>query len=105
MNNIDHPILNVAGWFDTEDFMATVDLPERKTQSRQSKYVCLWSLATWWLDERRRLIVGGLSIWKQDLEHFKENVDPFFAYHLKGRATGMLTKQSSSKQALTAGGI
>ena len=42
MNNIDHPILNVAGWFDAEDFYGPLSIYqeiEKRNPENQSTFV------------------------------------------------------------------
>ena len=87
MNNIDHPILNVAGWFDAEDFYGPLSIYqeiEKRNPENQSTFVSgPWRHGGWMRDDGSSL--GDFQFGSKTSEYFKENVvTPFFAYHLKG---------------------
>ena len=87
MNDIDHPILNVAGWFDAEDFYGPLSIYqeiERRNPNNQSTFVSgPWRHGGWMRDDGASL--GAVDFGSKTTDYFKEKVvTPFFRHHLKG---------------------
>jgi len=81
------PVLNVAGWFDAEDFAGPVSIYreiERKNPDNESIFICgPWKHGGWVLENGSSL--GDIEFGSKTSEYFMEHiVAPFFAYHLKG---------------------
>ena len=76
MNNIDHPILNVAGWFDAEDFYGPLSIYqeiEKRNPNNQSTFVSgPWRHGGWMRDDGSSL--GDFQFGSKTSEYFKENV-------------------------------
>ncbi len=84
------PTLNVAGWWDQEDFYGPVkiyELLERNDSAHQNFLVVgPWNHGGWSRGEGRKL--GPLDFGSATAEYYRKNVmGPFLAYHLKGRGT------------------
>ena len=87
LQNIQHPILNVAGWFDAEDFfgpMSIYQTIERETPGNQSTLVVgPWRHGGWGADGGDSL--GDIRFGSKTSEYYQANVEyPFFQHHLKG---------------------
>ena len=87
LQNIQHPILNVAGWFDAEDFfgpMSIYQTMERETPGNQSTLVVgPWRHGGWGADGGDSL--GDIRFGSKTSEYYQANVEyPFFQHHLKG---------------------
>jgi hypothetical protein len=83
------PVLNVAGWFDAEDFygpMTIYEQIEKTTPHNQSTLVVgPWSHGGWnaSLDGNQ---LGAVKFAAAPARYYREKVQfPFFAYHLKGK--------------------
>jgi putative CocE/NonD family hydrolase len=88
LKNINHAVLNVAGWFDAEDAYGPIAIYqqiEKSTPHNQSTLVVgPWKHAGWALSDGASL--GDIKFGKKTSEYYKENiVFPFFEYHLKGK--------------------
>ena len=82
------PTLNVAGWWDQEDFYGPLkiyELLERHDTAHENFLVVgPWNHGGWSSGEGRRL--GRLDFGSATAAHYRENVlAPFFAYYLKGK--------------------
>ncbi len=88
LNNIKHPILNVAGWFDAEDFygpMSIYDTIEEKNPDNKSILVVgPWLHGGWARMDGDSL--GNIRFGSKTGAYFRERIEfPFFLYHLKGK--------------------
>lgn len=88
LNNIKHPILNVAGWFDAEDFYGPMSIyytVEAKNPDNKSILVVgPWLHGGWSRMDGDAL--GNIRFESKTGEYFREKVEfPFFLYHLKGK--------------------
>ena len=95
--NVDHnlifedlpvPILNVAGWWDAEDFYGPMKIYETLEKYDQSNknYLVVgpWRHGGWARDIGNRL--GPINFEEKTGYHFKEEIQAkWFAYHLKGK--------------------
>jgi uncharacterized protein len=84
------PTLNVAGWWDQEDFYGPLkiyELLERHDASRQNFLVVgPWNHGGWSAGEGRKL--GRIDFGSATAAYYRQNVQaPFFAHYLKGRGT------------------
>jgi putative CocE/NonD family hydrolase len=82
------PTLNVAGWWDQEDFYGPLkiyELLERADSARQNFLVVgPWNHGGWSSGEGRKL--GRVDFGSATSAHYREHVQaPFFAYYLKGK--------------------
>lgn len=87
LGDIDHPILNVAGWFDTEDFYGPMSIyrtiEERNPGTENTLAVGPWLHGGW-----RRMLgdhLGCIEFEDQTSVNFQQEVQfPFFEHHLRG---------------------
>ncbi|HHZ98087.1 MAG TPA: CocE/NonD family hydrolase [Candidatus Marinimicrobia bacterium] len=87
LDGIDHAILNVAGWFDTEDFYGPMSIyrtvEERNPNSENTLVVGPWLHGGWrrmWGDH-----LGCIDFDSQTSVYFQTKVQfPFFEHHLRG---------------------
>jgi len=86
LNNIEHPILNVAGWFDAEDFYGPMSIyytiEEKNPDNKSMLVVGPWLHGGWSRMDGDAL--GNIRFESKTGEYFREKVEfPFFLYHLK----------------------
>ena len=87
LDNIELPVLNVAGWFDAEDFYGPISIYqeiERRNPVNQSTFVSgPWKHGAW--HRERGSSLGDIQFGSETSDYFKKYiVTPFFRYHLKG---------------------
>ena len=87
LGNIKHPVLNVAGWFDAEDFYGPISIYqeiEKRNPDNQSTFVSgPWRHGGWVRDDGSCL--GDIQFGAKTSEYYQKHiVSPFFRYHLKG---------------------
>ena len=90
LNRVTVPTLNVAGWWDQEDFYGPIkiyELLERHDRSNQNFLVIgPWNHGGWSRGEGRKL--GRIDFGSATAEHYRRNVlVPFLAYYLKGKGS------------------
>jgi hypothetical protein len=88
LNRVTVPTLNVAGWWDQEDFYGPIkiyELLERHDTSRQNFLVVgPWNHGGWSRGEGRKL--GRIDFGSATAEHYRRNVmGSFLAHYLKGK--------------------
>ena len=88
LDNIKHPILNVAGWFDAEDFYGPVSIYqeiEKRNPENNSTFVSgPWYHGGWVRSSGRSL--GDIDFGSETSDWYKENVVfPFFQFYLKDK--------------------
>ena len=88
LNKVTVPTLNVAGWWDQEDFYGPIkiyELLERHDTVHQNFLVVgPWNHGGWSRGEGRKL--GRIEFGSPSAEYYRRDVlAPFLAYHLKGR--------------------
>ncbi len=90
LNNIEHPILNVAGWFDAEDFYGPMSIYytiEKKNLNNNSILV----VGPWLHGGWARMDGDALGNIRFDVKtglDYRTKVEfPFFNYYLKGKGT------------------
>ena len=88
LNNIKHPILNVAGWFDAEDFYGPMSIYctiEKKNSDNKSILVVgPWLHGGWSSMDGDAL--GNIRFGTKTGEYYREEVEfPFFTYYLKDK--------------------
>jgi putative CocE/NonD family hydrolase len=88
LTRVTAPTLNVAGWWDQEDFYGPLkiyELLERHDTARENFLVVgPWNHGGWSSGEGRRL--GRVDFGSATAAHYRENVQaPFFAHYLKGK--------------------
>ncbi|MFC1726462.1 CocE/NonD family hydrolase [candidate division KSB1 bacterium] len=88
LNNIKHPVLNVAGWFDAEDFYGPMSIYyeiEKKNPANKSTLV----VGPWLHGGWARMpgdVLGNIRFVEKTGEYFRKNVEfPFFNYYLKDK--------------------
>jgi putative CocE/NonD family hydrolase len=86
LDDIDHPILNVAGWFDTEDFYGPMSIyrtiEEKNTENQSTLIVGPWLHGGWRSMEGDHL--GCIEFDSKTSHYFQREVQfPFFQYYLK----------------------
>lgn len=90
LNRVTVPTLNVAGWWDQEDFYGPLkiyELLERHDTGRQNFLVIgPWNHGGWSSGEGRAL--GKIDFGSATAAHYRKNVlAPFLAHYLKGQGT------------------
>jgi putative CocE/NonD family hydrolase len=91
LNRVTVPTLNVAGWWDQEDFYGPIkiyELLERHDTAKQNFLVVgPWNHGGWSRGDGNKL--GRVDFGSPTAAHYrKEILAPFFAYYLKGQGTG-----------------
>lgn len=86
LNKINHPVLNVAGWFDAEDFYGPMsiyyEIEKRNPNNQSTLIVGPWRHGGWARTNGDQL--GNIHFGSNTSEYFRENVEfPFFKYYLK----------------------
>ncbi len=86
LNNITHAVLNVAGWFDAEDFYGPLSIyykiEEKNPQNKSTIIIGPWLHGGWARGTGESL--GNIQFDQKTSEYFKNEVEfPFFLYHLK----------------------
>lgn len=87
LENITHPILNVAGWFDAEDFYGPMGIyatiEKKNTPNQNILVVGPWRHGGWGFMDGDEL--GDIKFDQKTGMYYREKVEfPFFMYHLKG---------------------
>ena len=87
LDNITHPVLNVAGWFDAEDFYGPLsiyqEIEKRNSHNQSTLVVGPWRHGGWVREDGSSL--GDIQFGSKTSEYFSKTiVSPFFRYHLKG---------------------
>ena len=90
LNRVTVPTLNVAGWWDQEDFYGPIkiyELLERHDTAKQNFLVVgPWNHGGWSRGDGRKL--GPVDFGSATAEHYRKNIlAPFFAYYLKGKGS------------------
>jgi putative CocE/NonD family hydrolase len=88
LNRVTVPTLNVAGWWDQEDYygpLKVYELLEKHDAAKQNFLVIgPWNHGGWATGPGNKL--GKISFDSATGQHFREKVQaPWFAYHLKGK--------------------
>jgi putative CocE/NonD family hydrolase len=88
LSHIEHPILNVAGWFDAEDFYGPMSIyytiEQKNPDNKSILVVGPWLHGGWSRMDGDAL--GNIRFGSKTGEYFREKVEfPFFLYHLKGK--------------------
>ena len=91
LNRVTVPTLNVAGWWDQEDFYGPIkiyELLERHDKANQNFLVVgPWNHGGWSRGEGRKL--GPIDFGSATAQHYRKNILlPFFVYYLKGKGSG-----------------
>jgi putative CocE/NonD family hydrolase len=84
------PTLNVAGWWDQEDFYGPIAIYEarEKYDSASLNFLVVgpWRHGGWDVPDGNKL--GNIDFGSPTARHFREKIQaPFFAYYLKGKGT------------------
>jgi putative CocE/NonD family hydrolase len=90
LENIDHAVLHVAGWFDAEDFRGPMNiyytLEEKNPDNKSIIVVGPWRHGGWASMDGDAL--GEINLEEETGVYFRENVElPFFNYYLKNKGT------------------
>lgn len=88
LNRVSVPTLNVAGWWDQEDYYGPLEIYRSLEAHDRNKenYIVVgpWNHGGWSRGKGDSL--GRLQFGSNTAEHFREKVQaPWFAYHLKGQ--------------------
>lgn len=91
LNRVTVPILNVAGWWDQEDFYGPIkiyELLERHDTAKQNFLVVgPWNHGGWSRSDGSKL--GRIEFGSQTAVHYRRAIlVPFFAHYLKGQGNG-----------------
>ena len=98
LNRVTVPILNVAGWWDQEDFYGPIkiyELLERHDTAKQNFLVIgPWNHGGWSRGDGNKL--GRIDFGSPTAAYYRKNIlAPFFAYYLKGQGTGQRPEATS----------
>src|SRR5258708_145103 len=90
LNKVTVPMLNVAGWWDQEDFYGPIkiyDLLEKHDSANQNFLVVgPWNHGGWSRGEGRKL--GPIDFGSATAEYYRKSImTPFLTYHLKGKGS------------------
>ncbi|MGH9220760.1 MAG: CocE/NonD family hydrolase, partial [Vicinamibacterales bacterium] len=90
LNRVTVPTLNVAGWWDQEDFFGPIAiyLEQEKYDTARLNFLVVgpWRHGGWNSAEGQKL--GNIDFGMPTSLHFREKIQaPFFAYYLKGKGT------------------
>jgi putative CocE/NonD family hydrolase len=90
LNRVTVPTLNVAGWWDQEDFYGPLKIYEllerHDTENRNFLVVGPWNHGGWSRSDGQKL--GPIDFGSKTSEYYRKNVlARFLAYHLKGKGT------------------
>ena len=90
LNRVTVPILNVAGWWDQEDFYGPIKIYEllekHDTKNQNFLVVGPWNHGGWSRSDGQKL--GKIDFGSKTSEYYRQNVlVRFLAYHLKGKGT------------------
>jgi hypothetical protein len=90
LNRVTVPTLNVAGWWDQEDFYGPLKiyelLEQRDSEHQNFLVVGPWNHGGWSRGEGRKL--GRVDFGSATAEYYRREVlDRFLAYHLKGKGS------------------
>ena len=88
LTNISHPVLNVAGWFDAEDFYGPMSIyytiEEKNPVNKSTIVIGPWLHGGWARMDGDML--GNISFVEKTGVYFRENIEfPFFNYYLKDK--------------------
>src|SRR5262249_22215415 len=91
LNRVTVPTLNVAGWWDQEDFYGPIKIYELLEQHDKAKQNFLvvgpWNHGGWSRGEGRKL--GPVDFGSATAQHYRRDIlTPFFDYYLKGKGAG-----------------
>ena len=87
LNEIDHAILNVGGWFDAEDFYGPMsiyyEIEDRNPRNENVLVVGPWLHGGW--NRMTGESLGHVQFGSKTAEYFQREIHlPFFRHHLKG---------------------
>ena len=90
LNKVTVPTLNVAGWWDQEDFYGPIKIYEllekHDTQKQNFLVVGPWNHGGWSRGDGNKL--GRIDFGSPTSAYYRRNIlAPFFAYYLKGRGS------------------
>ncbi|MGI8732054.1 MAG: CocE/NonD family hydrolase [Pyrinomonadaceae bacterium] len=90
LNRVTVPTLNVAGWWDQEDFYGPIKIYEllERHDSKNQNFLVVgpWNHGGWSRGEGRKL--GRIDFGSPTAEHYRRNVmAPFLAHYLKGKGS------------------
>lgn len=88
LNRVTVPTLNVAGWWDQEDFYGPIKIYEllERHDSANKNFLVVgpWNHGGWSNGEGRKL--GRIDFGSATAQHYRQNIlARFFAHHLKGK--------------------
>ncbi len=91
LKGITHPVLNVAGWFDAEDYygpMTIYEAIEKNTPDNRSTLVVGPFSHGGWNGDADGGVLGNIRFAGAPAVYFRDKVQfPFFRFHLKGEGT------------------
>ena len=90
LNRVTVPILNVAGWWDQEDFYGPIKIYEllerHDNENKNFLVVGPWNHGGWSRGDGQKL--GKIDFGSKTAQYYRQNVlTRFLAYHLKGKGT------------------
>lgn len=98
LNRVTVPTLNVAGWWDQEDFYGPIKIYEllERHDSANKNFLVVgpWNHGGWSGGEGRKL--GRIDFGSATAQHYRQNImAKFLAYHLKGKTNPGLPEAST----------
>jgi len=105
LDRVTVPTLNVAGWWDQEDFYGPIEIYEalEKHDTRHLNYLVVgpWNHGGWNSPSGEQL--GSIDFGTPASEDFRKNIEaPWFAYWLKGKGTLKLAEATTFEAGLDA---
>ncbi len=94
LENIDHPVMTVGGWFDAEDLYGPLNtyrsIEEKNPGLQNTIVIGPWSHGQW-ASSNTHQMVGEIYFGKNVSQFYQKEIEyPFFMKHLKGKDMGKL---------------
>ena len=88
LKNIEHAVLSVTGWFDSEDFYGPISIYKKIEQETPDNHSTLvvgpWSHGAWGREDGDRF--GEIDFGSKTSLYFREQIEyPFFSHYLKDK--------------------
>lgn len=101
LNNVTHPVLIVAAWFDAQDFYGPFRmyraLKDKSPANKTTLVVGPWQHGGWARGDGD--VLGNISFGSKTAEHFRTQIElPFFNHYLKDKGPANRLRQGSGGQ-------
>lgn len=91
LDNVDHAVMTVGGWFDAEDLYGPLNIYKNVEQRNPNNPNNMIVMGPWshgdWSRERGKQMVNHIHFGDSISDFYQKNIEkPFFDYHLKGKS-------------------